>query len=62
MAGIRNEHLLSGLLKLLRQEGDHLSAGGDVSLGNTVTPHINLKKGFTKISLSLLGRSRFHLA
>lgn len=44
MAGIRNEHLLSGLLKLLRQEGDHLSAGGDVSLGNTVTSHINLKK------------------
>lgn len=42
---------------------DHLSSRGDVSLGNIVKPHINLKRGgVTKISLNLLGRSRFHPA
>lgn len=58
MVRIRNQHLQSGLLRMLRQEDDHLSSGSNVSLGNIVKPHINLKKkkkkkGFTNISLNL---------
>ena len=38
MVRIRNQHLQSGLLRMLRQEDDHLSSGSNVSLGNIVKP------------------------